>query len=656
MTTPAVTACPKCSAPLVPGVNFCGNCGALISGVWGSRTEMFGQTVGVQVTGSADTLAELLTRATLGEYDVYGELGRGGMAAVYLALDLSLNRKVAIKTMLPELVVKTDMVQRFKREAQTAAGLNHPHVIQIYAVKETKELVYFVMKFIEGRSVEAIALEQGQMGVAHAQVILNQVAGALAYAHRKGVVHRDVKPANIMIDEEGWAIVTDFGIAKVQVAQNLTATGTAIGTPTYMSPEQFHNKSITGASDQYSLGVVAYELLTGRKPFDGGTYAEIITQVLFEQVPDIRQFRPDLPENLTAAIGRMLSKDPTHRFPDLDAAAVAIGMPDKAATDRVRNDMLTMAKTGPRRTVRMSVPVSPIPMTKVPDPGPTTPIPAPRGAATVVASPKAAPVAPTVPERRPPKPKPAETVVAAAVGRKIPLWAAAAGVVVLLGVFGIWKAMSSPDAPAASQSVAAAEQPAAQSTPPTTPPVASGTEATNLPATKANPPAASAPTPSPARITVNNAPANAVVTLDGRRQQGSSFTARPGSYQLRVQAAGFEPMSQRITVAAGEQLPITFTRREAAAAVAAAPPATKQSTPAQQGASGLATLRLLLNPPALLFIDGASKGQQSRLQDEMVPGTHTVRAEKEGFVTKDTVITVLGGQITTIRLTLTPKP
>jgi eukaryotic-like serine/threonine-protein kinase len=648
-------------------VNFCGNCGALISGVWGSRTEMVGQTVDVRVTASADTLAELLTKATLGEYDIYGELGRGGMAAVYLALDLSLNRKVAIKTMLPELVVKTDMVQRFKREAQTAAGLNHPHVIQIYAVKETKELVYFVMKFIEGRSVEAIAMEQGQLGIGHAQVVLNQVAGALAYAHRKGVVHRDVKPANIMVDDEGWAIVTDFGIAKVQVAQNLTATGTAIGTPTYMSPEQFHNKSITGLSDQYSLGVVAYELLTGRKPFDGGTYAEIITQVLFEAVPDIRQYRPDLPEHITAAINRMLSKDPTQRFPDLDAAAVAIGMPDKEAADRIRKDMISMAKTGPRRTVRMSVPVSPIPMTKVPEPGPTTPMPVARGAseATVVASSPPPRVAPTVPERRPPKPRPAETAVAAAAGHKVPLWAAAAAVMVVLGGFGIWKAVSSGGSSTQSP-VAAPQQAAAPANAETTPPSPAPGTRTELAAgpavTKASPPATktstpATPAPSPARITINNAPASAIVTLDGRRQSGSSFTARPGTYQLRIQATGFEPMSQRITVAAGEQFPITFDRREAAAAPVAALPAPRQAPAAlQSGASGLATLRLIVQPPATVSIDGANKGQQSRLQEEMVPGTHTVRAEKEGFITKDTVVTVLGGQTATIRLQLTPRP
>jgi len=391
MTPTTSTACPKCQKPLAPGSKFCASCGNDVSGVWGPPGAVdpaLGGTIAVEMDPNVDLLGQMLSESTLGDYDIYGELGRGGMAAVYLGLDLALNRKVAIKTMLPELVSREGMVARFKREAQTAAALSHPHIIQIYTVKETPKLCFFVMKFIEGRSLESVIADKGQVPLEMAQVILQQVGSALAFAHRKNVVHRDIKPANIMIDEDGWAIVTDFGIAKVQEAQNLTATGTAIGTPHYMSPEQFHNKAVTGASDQYSLGVVAYEMLVGKKPFDGATYAEIITQHLFEPPPDLRAIRPDIPEYVVDVIRKMMAKDPAERYPDCEAAAHALGTPPtKQSGDAVRTQMISLAKSGPQKKLRMSVPMSPIPVGKKPAaPAATAVEPAPR-----VARPKAKP-------------------------------------------------------------------------------------------------------------------------------------------------------------------------------------------------------------------------------------------------------------------------
>jgi serine/threonine protein kinase len=373
MTT-TTSVCPRCRASIAQGSKFCASCGNDISGVWTGSNPALGGTIAVEADPSVDTLGALLSEATLGEYDIYGELGRGGMAAVYLGLDLSLNRKVAIKTMLPELVSREGMVARFKREAQTAAGLNHPHIIQIYAVKSTKALVYFVMKFVEGRSLESVINDKGHVPLQMTQTILSQVGSALDYAHKKHIVHRDIKPANIMIDEDGWAIVTDFGIAKVQEAQNLTATGTAIGTPHYMSPEQFHNKAVTGASDQYSLGVVLYEMLAGKKPFDGATYAEIITQHLFEQVPDVRELNADVPPHVVDVVKKMMAKDPADRFPDLDTAIHALGAPtSKKEGDAVRTQMVNLAKSGPQKRIsKMNVPMSPIPVTKkAPPPAPT---------------------------------------------------------------------------------------------------------------------------------------------------------------------------------------------------------------------------------------------------------------------------------------------
>src|SRR6267142_741348 len=155
------------------------------------------------------------------------------------------------------------------------------------------------MKFIEGRGLDSIIGEHGALDVDMTRLILQQAASALTFAHHRGIIHRDVKPANIMIDENGWAVMTDFGIAKIDDGNNLTATGQAVGTPHYMAPEQFHNKPLSPAADQYSLGIVIYEMLTGKKPFDGSTLAEIITQHLFKEPPDIRVDRPDLPASVS---------------------------------------------------------------------------------------------------------------------------------------------------------------------------------------------------------------------------------------------------------------------------------------------------------------------------------------------------------------------
>jgi serine/threonine-protein kinase len=320
-----------------------------------------------------DIILPLLREATAGEYEIHSELGRGGMAAVYLATDLSLNRKVAIKTMLPELIGRGAMVARFKREAQMAAGLSHPHIVQIHSVKQTPRIVYFVMKFIEGRGLESIINDHGALDLDMSRLVLQQAASALSFAHHRGVIHRDVKPANIMIDENGWAVMTDFGIAKIDDGSNLTATGTAVGTPHYMAPEQFHNKPLTGAADQYSLGVVAYEMLSGKKPFEGSTLAEIITQHLFKDPPQLKVDRADLPESVSDTITRMLAKEPEQRFPDLDAAITSLGPPDPARVDAARGRLMSLARKSPTRGPRLSVPMSPIPNTR--PSAPTTVLP-----------------------------------------------------------------------------------------------------------------------------------------------------------------------------------------------------------------------------------------------------------------------------------------
>ena len=263
-----------------------------------------------------DATMSRLAALTSAEYRVERELGRGGMATVYLAHDIALDRKVAIKVMSADLFAAGDvLIDRFMREARTGARLNHPHIIPVYAVREAPDLIYFVMKFIDGKPLDDVIRTRGPLPIPLVARILAQVSDALAYAHRNGIVHRDIKPGNLMLDKDGWVVLTDLGIAKVQEAAMLTATGSTIGTPTYMSPEQsMAAKETGGASDQYSLGCVAFEMLTGQPPFSADSVVALIWKHHTEPPPSLQKLRPDCPPEMVAAITRMLQKSPEDRF------------------------------------------------------------------------------------------------------------------------------------------------------------------------------------------------------------------------------------------------------------------------------------------------------------------------------------------------------
>jgi uncharacterized protein YjdB len=356
--------CTKCGEPIGPTDRFCARCGADVSGVQANvATEVVSAEGGGRSATQQSALLETLRRATVGEYEVLAELGRGGMATVFLAHDIALERKVAIKVMSPALLSDPGFAERFKREARTAASLSHPSIIPIYAVKEGEHLLYFVMKFIEGRPLDSIIKEVGPLPIPMVQVILNQVGAALGYAHKRRVVHRDVKPANIMIDSDGWAIMTDFGIAKVSEAHGLTMTGATVGTPSYMSPEQCAAKELTGASDQYSLGVVAYEMLSGRLPFAAESVMALM-YAHFNEVPtNVTAIRPDTPPGLASAVMRMLEKDPANRWPTMEAGLAAVGGGPLAHDDPIRGHLVTLAAAGAPSQLakRVSTPVSPMP-------------------------------------------------------------------------------------------------------------------------------------------------------------------------------------------------------------------------------------------------------------------------------------------------------
>ncbi len=368
MTQPiAPSFCNRCGNSVNAGAHYCAVCGNDVSG---AQASLATEQIRVEPIRPGDGMwqeqHELLREATLGEYEILGELGRGGMAAVYLGHEIALDRKVAIKVMSPALVHGDGMVERFKREARTAASLSHPNIIPVYAVRETDRLLYFVMKFISGRPLDSVVKELGPLPIPMIQMILHQVGGGFGYAHRRGIIHRDIKPANIMIDDEGWSVITDFGIAKVSQAEGLTMTGMTVGTPTYMSPEQCMAQDVTGASDQYSLGVVAYEMITGRPPFSGGSMMAIMYGHFNDPPPSIEQARPDCPEGLRDAVLRMLEKDPAKRWPTMEAAVEAIGEPPGKSDDAMRSQLITLAQKSENTKLlkRLSTPISPTPLTK----------------------------------------------------------------------------------------------------------------------------------------------------------------------------------------------------------------------------------------------------------------------------------------------------
>jgi serine/threonine-protein kinase len=266
----------------------------------------------------ADQLRERVVAAIGDSYEIEAEIGRGGMAAVYRARDLRLRRHVAIKVLPPDLAFREEVRTRFLREAQTAAQLNHPNIVPIFSVDERAGLVYFVMALVEGESLGSRLARERRPALGDVTRTLREVADALGYAHARGIVHRDIKPDNILLDAAtGRAMVTDFGIARAAEGDSrLTVTGIAVGTPTYMSPEQaLGEREVDGRSDQYSLAVVAYQMLTGEPPFSATNTPAMLLKHISEPPAPLREMRPDLAAAVVVAVEKALSKKPSDRWP-----------------------------------------------------------------------------------------------------------------------------------------------------------------------------------------------------------------------------------------------------------------------------------------------------------------------------------------------------
>ncbi len=364
--------CSRCGIAVQNTAKFCPSCGLDLSAT----------TPLAAVPDRAEpTEVDVVRNALKDEYESIEELGRGGMAIVFRARDKHLDRDVAIKVLPFSLAFDAEFVERFQREARTSAKVEHPNIIPIYRVGRSGRVIFFVMKYMRGESLSEIVARRGQLVPDEISRILVQTASALGYAHKNGIVHRDIKPDNIMFDELGHAVVTDFGIAKAASGTRLTGTGMSIGTPHYMSPEQARAQPLDGRSDIYSLGVVAYKCLTGSFPFDGEDSFTIGYKHIMEELPEPAMQTAEQ-RWLFQVIKQMMAKSPDDRFQSAQALVETLEGKGAGATTGGREAALSAAATTvvaerPRATqdgipgmASPTTPTTPLPGTPpTPEPG-----------------------------------------------------------------------------------------------------------------------------------------------------------------------------------------------------------------------------------------------------------------------------------------------
>jgi serine/threonine-protein kinase len=508
-----------------------------------------------------------LQRLVHGQYAINRLLGKGGMGAVFLAQDLTLEREVAIKVLPPDFSTDPQVIKRFQQEAKTAAKLDHTNIIPIYRVEGGEGLNYFVMKFISGTSLEDVLESKQPLSYDYVQRILWEAALALGHAHSRGVVHRDVKPANIMFDHDGKVMLTDFGISKaLQSATGLTGTGMILGTPHYMAPEQAKGQPVDGRADQYALGVVGYRLLSGSLPFSGDSVHTILYKHIFEEAPRLSGIRVDAPLYLTEPIQRALAKDPDQRFASMEDFAAAI-WPEQAA--------VVTGKSTPK-----PLPQRPAARGPVTADAPTEHVAARAAAATTPM--------PAVRRRTAPAPtvRTAPRKSSSKLGVIVVVLIVAAGA----GGYALWRGSSaggeqvsgagaqpaSPPAPplsgsatpestaaAAAQPPAQVQSPAQQPAAATTPPRANKPTPQRPAQPRAQPPAQPVvtppPTPPPAEVeaqgflTIDAEPFGTVF-IDGVNV-GTTPIARygvkPGAHTIRIESTGYKTQTVQVQVDAG---------------------------------------------------------------------------------------------------------
>src|SRR5215207_8975732 len=304
------------------------------------------------------------------EYWILGEIGRGGTAIVYLARDRATGEEVAIKLIRPKYLEDDEAIARFAREARFVTQLNHPNVVGVHRVLDLGVAgIALVMAHVDGRTLKQVIQEERPLAQEVVVDVVRQVAAALAAAHRMGIIHRDVKPENIFIDSDGRALLADFGVARSMTGDTqLTMNGVAIGTPSYMAPEQIDGDQIDGRADIYSLGLVAWEMFTGHRPWEGESLYAVLYHQRHHELPDVRELRPDVSDQLADAIGGAIAKDPAARWQNMDELIDALdgAAPTRRAQVQVPVTSETIRFTRPATPAQHPgtelVPVPPLPV------------------------------------------------------------------------------------------------------------------------------------------------------------------------------------------------------------------------------------------------------------------------------------------------------
>ncbi len=595
--------CVNCNTPVPDHSKFCLACGSLVSDpdVQSAATRAIDESATIQ-------MENLLRQDTEGEFTIGELIGKGGMAAVYLATEIHLSRKVAIKVLPPELTFGHG-IERFKREAKIAAALDHPNIIPIHRIASGGKVFWYAMKYLEGDALDETLRAKERFTLDETTEILTQVADALDYAHEHDVVHRDIKPANVMLDRRGRVVVTDFGIAKPLTEVTLTASGSVVGTPYYMSPEQGAGRPVDGTSDQYSLAVMAYEMLSGVRPFDGDSAIDIVHKHVMVEPPPLEERCPKLPPHVYTAIHKALAKKPEQRFASVGEFVQGL----KAPWASPGGDTVT----------------------ELPSPATTSAVSA-LGVATGPAPPAKA--------KRPPL---AGTLVVFVVA----LLAGAAW-------WAWWQLDPRPPPntvePASTVQASATDSEAAvtaETEPPEATTVGAATDTTSEPppqerqaqATVRTVPTAPPPVAN-ARVSIIGLPDEGTVTVDdGTADPARSFALAPGRHILSMAAPGFETIVDTVQLSANDNVQISYPGRPI--------PSVEQPTMAEPDSEPRD-----LGPPAILivrirggwaniFVDDTFKRRaQFTLPDTLPPGTHSIRLQRPGFVQVDTTITLRSGE------------